>query len=61
MNRLGRSETAEVLLQYEGDVNLKAHQNLTPLHVAAWHGHSETVELLIRKGDYGNAVLQPIH
>ena len=51
-SRLGKTEVLEKLLKGGGKVNLKAHQGLSPLHVAAWHGHRDAVELLLNHGTY---------
>ena len=37
------------------DVNVKDMLGFTPLHLAAWHGHKEIVDLLITNGADVNA------
>ena len=48
--RKGHLSILKTLIQAGGDVNMVAHHQMSPVHVAAWHGHQELVEELIRAG-----------
>ncbi len=45
----GSLDVVELMLKYHAEVNLKDHQGRTPLTEACRHGHSEIVELLLRR------------
>ncbi|MHC4663191.1 MAG: ankyrin repeat domain-containing protein [Planctomycetota bacterium] len=58
---LGKTEMIRLLAVKHGmDVNKTDNNSMTPLHCAAWHGHADTVTLLIKLGakvnieTYGN-------
>lgn len=44
--RDGHTDTLQVLLRYEADVNLQDHDGNLPLHLAAREGYQSAVELL---------------
>jgi hypothetical protein len=46
----GRSAVVERLLRYGVDLRATESQGFTPLHSAAFYGHADTVDLLIRAG-----------
>jgi ankyrin repeat protein len=46
----GSRKTVAFLLVYGADVNLKNHENLTPLALANKTGHKDLVELLQKCG-----------
>ncbi len=41
------------LLRHGCDVDLVAHHYMSPLHIAAWHGHKELVNILVQDGRLG--------
>jgi len=41
----------KLLLEYSADINLKDHEERSPLHWAALGGHAEVCDLLIKKGN----------
>lgn len=46
----GQLKTTERLLDFGADLNILAKNYISPLHLAAAHGHHEIVRLLILKG-----------
>lgn len=44
------NEIIQLLLSKGADVNLKSNLDMTPLHVAVYHGRRRIVELLLNKG-----------
>ena len=39
-----------MLLVASGNPDLAGHDGMTPLHVAAWHGHTDIIRILIQAG-----------
>lgn len=39
----GKSEPVHMLLQWKAPVNMQAHEQVTPLHLACQHGHFDVV------------------
>ncbi len=52
MRRKGSTEMVQLLLKKCADVNLVAHHRMAPLHIAAWHGKKEVIELLVKSGGF---------
>jgi hypothetical protein len=62
--RCGRSEAVSLMVDSGFDVAVKDNEGFTPLHWAAWYGHTDTVRVLLEKGaplesknNYGGTVL----
>jgi ankyrin repeat protein len=43
-------QVVELLLNHNADVNVKNKEGWTPLHLAATHGHSKIVEIILKHG-----------
>ena len=48
--RLNRPDMVRLLIQEGAAVNVRDGDDLTPLHIASWHGNLEIVKLLIESG-----------
>lgn len=53
--KINKINAVKTLLDLHADINCKAVQSYTPLHLAAKHGNKEIVYLLIKSGADVNA------
>ena len=48
--RQGNCDMLEELITNGGNVNVRGHQQMPPLHVAAWYGYDKAINTLVQAG-----------
>lgn len=54
-----QEEIVRLLLEHGADINSYDYDSLSPLHVAAWRGHTGILKLLLKHGADPNALRRP--
>ena len=50
--KLGRLDMAHVLVASDSDINSRAYNGMTPLHIASQSGHEEVIDFLLKESEY---------
>ena len=52
----GSLELCELFLEHRADIRARTVEEKSPLHLAAWHGNKDIVQLLIKEGWFKNNI-----